>query len=189
MHYEERRFRAQSANCCNFRKPWKERFPTVYNFHITIFHLSLRSTTDETTHAMDTRFLIIFIVLFIARCKAVNCYTYQKCQQHTHTTKKKKRRNEWDGNWCVDASHSGHISSSYAWAWFSSEFSCSKEANKANEWLDCKVFGFDAINFGMGIVHENLSFSYLWARKELGPIHDSPMLKAQVKKCIHVKRE
>lgn len=94
-----------------------------------------------------------------------------------------------NGSWCVDASHSGHISFSSAWPWFSSGFSCSKEANKANEWLDCKVFGFDAINFEMGNEHENLSISYLWARIELGPIHDSPMLKAQGQKCIHVKRE
>lgn len=113
MHCDERCLRAQTTSI--FRNDEKKNF-RQYNFRITIFHLSIRLTTDKTAHAMDKRLLHnhkILIVLLSLLCVERGSVTHLE----NGNKKNEKKRNggktgyEWDAA-SADASHLGHISCS-----------------------------------------------------------------------------
>lgn len=112
-----------------------------YDFHITIFHLSIRLTTDKTIHGMDKRDSSLFYWLCV---RAVNCYTFQQTKNANH---KHGEDRMYECTMYMDSSHLGHIYLiSYAWAWFKRTFMF-QMMNEANEMCSvAECFGVDAIN-------------------------------------------
>lgn len=109
------RLRMRKAQTAAIFKNHEKKHFRQWNFHITIFHLSLadwrRMKLLMRWIRDSSSFSLFYSLVGVKRWNV----TLIKNASHTYTQQEKKneRKNEWMGwrsCWFVDASHSGHIS-------------------------------------------------------------------------------